>query len=828
MQNLVIVESPAKSKTIQGYLGKDFVVKSSMGHIRTLADKEFEGEITKKYTPTYEVLPEKKKVVLELKKDVKNAQTVWLATDEDREGEAIAWHLFDELKLKEANTRRIVFHEITKDAIQKAVASPRNIDLNLVDAQQARSVLDKIVGFELSPVLWRKVKNGLSAGRVQSVTVRLVVEKERDIQAFKPTSYYKIVAVFTDGNKSFRAELKRNFATKEETLDFLELCKKATFKITKVETNQGKRTPAPPFTTSTLQQEASRKLGFSVSQTMRVAQTLYEAGKITYMRTDSVNLSDLALATTKAEVISIAGNKYHKLRKYTTKIKGAQEAHEAIRPTYMNTSEIDGTTQEKRLYSLIWKRTIASQMADALIEKTNVEIAVSSSKEVFVATGEVIKFDGFLKVYMESRDDDQDDTSEQGENLLPSLKTGQSLDRQDLTATQTYTRPPFRYSEASLVKKLEELGIGRPSTYAPTISTIQNRGYVEKKDIPVEKQETTIITLKKDSIKEEIKASKTTFDKGKLVPTDIGMVVNDFLIENFPQILDYGFTANIEGDFDNIAEGKMNWRDELISFYEKFHPEVDKAVKKAGKTTGERFLGNDPKTGRPVFVRIGRFGTLAQIGDSKDEEKPVFAAMQKGQSLETITLEEALELFKLPLHLGSYQGKELIVATGRFGAYLKFGDTNISLPKGENPLEMTFEKAVELVEKPRLPITVGKHENEDVIVAAGRFGAYIKFGAINVSIPRGENPFEITLERAVELIKNKTEGKTATNTEIKVFENEDIRVLNGRYGAYISHAKKNYKIPKDLVPEQITLEQAKEIVSGEPAAKRKSFKKSTK
>lgn len=828
MQNLVIVESPAKSKTIQGYLGKDFVVKSSMGHIRTLADKEFEGEITKKYIPTYEVLPEKKKVVSELKKDVKNAQTVWLATDEDREGEAIAWHLFDELKLKEANTRRIVFHEITKDAIQKAVASPRNIDLNLVDAQQARSVLDKIVGFELSPVLWRKVKNGLSAGRVQSVTVRLVVEKERDIQAFKATSYYKVVAVFTDGNKSFRAELKRNFATKEETLAFLELCKKATFKITKVETNQGKRTPAPPFTTSTLQQEASRKLGFSVSQTMRVAQTLYEAGKITYMRTDSVNLSDLALATAKTEILANAGEKYHKMRRYATKSKGAQEAHEAIRPTYMNVSEIDGTAQEKRLYNLIWKRTIASQMADALIEKTNVEIAVSSSKDMFVATGEVIKFDGFLKVYMESRDDEQDDTTEQGENLLPSLKIGQSLDRQDITATQTYTRPPFRYSEASLVKKLEELGIGRPSTYAPTISTIQNRGYVEKKDIPVEKQETNIITLKKESIKEETKASKTTADKGKLVPTDIGMVVNDFLIENFPRILDYGFTADIEGNFDDIAEGKMNWRDELINFYEKFHPEVDKAVKKAGKTTGERFLGNDPKTGRPVFVRIGRFGTLAQIGDGKDDEKPVFAAMQKGQSLETITLEEALELFKLPLHLGLHQGKELVVTTGRFGAYLKFGDTNISLPKGENPLEMTFEKAVELVEKPRLPITVGKHENEDVIVAAGRFGAYIKFGTTNVSIPKGENPFEITLERAVELIKNKTEGKTASNTEIKAFENEDIRVLNGRYGAYISHAKKNYKIPQDIVPEQITLEQAKEIVSGEPAAKRKSFKKSTK
>lgn len=824
MQNLVIVESPAKSKTIQGYLGKDFVVKSSMGHIRTLADKEFVGEITDKYKPTYEVLPEKKKVVADLKKDVKSAQTVWLATDEDREGEAIAWHLFEELKLKKDTTRRIVFHEITKDAIKKAIETPRSIDYNLVDAQQARSVLDKIVGFELSPVLWRKVKSGLSAGRVQSVTVRLVVEKEREIQAFEATSYYKVVAIFTDGDKTFRAELKRHFATKEETVRFLELCKNADFRITKVDKADGKRTPAPPFTTSTLQQEAARKLGFSVSQTMRVAQTLYEAGKITYMRTDSVNLSGLALSTAKAEVIAMAGEKYHKQRRYTTKTKGAQEAHEAIRPTYINVHQIDGTTQEQRLYNLIWKRTIASQMADAVIEKTNVEIEVSSSPEIFVAVGEVINFDGFLKVYMESRDDEQDDSAEGAENLLPKFSVGQQVTRNEITATQTYTRPPFRYSEASLVKKLEELGIGRPSTYAPTISTIQNRGYVERKDISVEKQETNIITLKKESIKESVKDSKKTIDKGKLVPTDIGFVVNDFLTENFPRILDYGFTANIEEDFDNIAEGKLRWLDEIVDFYKNFHPEVDKAVQKAGKTTGERFLGNDPRSGRPVYVRIGRFGTMAQIGDAKDDEKPIFASMQRGQHLETITLEEALELFKLPLNLGSYEGKDVIVASGRFGAYLKFGDTNISLPKGENPLDMTYDKAVELIRQPRLPITLGSYEGEDVIVAAGRFGAYIKFGTINASIPKGENPLEIKLERAIELIRNKKEGKASSNTAIKVFEGEDIRILNGRYGAYISHAKKNYKIPKDIIPADITLEQAKEIVAGKPSERRRKSK----
>ena len=827
MQNLVIVESPAKSKIIQSYLGKDFVVKSSMGHIRTLADKEFEGEITKHYSPKYEILPEKKKVVAELKKDAKEAKTVWLATDEDREGEAIAWHLFDELKLKDNSTQRIVFHEITKEAIKKAVENPRKIDVNLVDAQQARSVLDKIVGFELSPVLWRKVKTGLSAGRVQSVTVRLVIEKEREIQAFDSTSYYKVSAIFTDGNRSFKAELKKHFAQKSEAIAFLELCRTADFKISKVETSQGKRTPAPPFTTSTLQQEASRKLGFSVSQTMRVAQSLYEAGKITYMRTDSVNLSDLALAAAKKEILAHAGDKYHKLRKYATKSKGAQEAHEAIRPTYMNNSDIEGTAQEKRLYNLIWKRTIASQMSDALIEKTNVEISLSNSEEIFVAIGEVIKFDGFLKVYMESHDDEQDDIADgEDENLLPNLKIGQAVSRQDITATQTYTRPPFRYSEASLVKKLEELGIGRPSTYAPTISTIQNRGYVEKKDVAVSRQEINIVTLKKEVIKEETKASKTATDKGKLIPTDIGFVVNDFLTENFPRILDYGFTANMEEDFDHIAAGKLNWLDEIIDFYKKFHPEVDKAIKKTGKTTGERLLGTDPKTGRPVSVRIGRFGSMVQIGDTKDEEKPLFASLQSGQSLETITLKEALELFKLPMNLGTYEGKELIVATGRYGAYLKFGDTNISLPKGENPLAMTLEHAIELIRKPRLPINVGKYEGEDIIIAAGRFGAYIKCGSVNASIPRGEDPFGIATDRAIELIKSKKEGKAATaNTAIKTFEAEGIRVLNGRYGAYISYEKKNYKIPKDIVPQDITLEQAKEIVSGEPAAKRRNFKK---
>lgn len=823
MQNLVIVESPAKSKTIQGYLGKDFVVKSSMGHIRTLADKEFEGEINKKYKPTYEVLPEKKKVVSELKKEAKAAETVWLATDEDREGEAIAWHLYDELKLKEASTRRIVFHEITKDAIQNAVKNPRKIDKNLVDAQQARSVLDKIVGFELSPVLWRKVKSGLSAGRVQSVTVRLVVEREREIQEFKSTEYYKVTAMFElDGNQ-FKAELKNNFKTKEETLKFLEACKGATFRIESVETTKGKRTPAPPFTTSTLQQEASRKLGFSVSQTMRVAQSLYEAGKITYMRTDSVNLSDLALASIKKEIVENLGENYYKFRRYTTKSKGAQEAHEAIRPTYAKDKEIDGTAQEKRLYNLIWKRAVASQMAEAQTEKTTVEISISGSKEMFVAVGEVIKFDGFLRLYMESRDDE--DGNSEVEGVLPNLKAKQEVAPTEISAQQSYTRPPFRYSEASLVKKLEELGIGRPSTYAPTISTIQNRGYVEKRDVEVEKQEQITLTLVKDKIKETLKKSKLATEKAKLVPADIGFVVNDFLVENFPKIMDYGFTANIENDFDAIAEGEMDWVDKIINFYENFNPNVKSVLEATSRATGERLLGNDPKTGKPVIVRIARFGSVAQIGEASDDEKPIFAPIPKDKSLETITLEEALELFKLPMNLGEYEGQSVVVATGRFGPYLKFGTTNISLPKGEEPLQMTMEKAIELIKRPRLPISLGKEGEEEVIVASGRFGAYVKFGSINASIPRGEDPFQITKERALELVKAKSEGKTSSKEVLKEFSEQGIQVLNGRYGAYISYQKKNYKIPKEITPAEMTLEQAQKIVAGEPTQKRKGTRR---
>ncbi len=822
MRNLVIVESPAKSKTIQGYLGEDFVVKSCMGHIRTLADKEFSTEMGDSYVPSYEVMPDKRNVVSELKKDVKKADIVWLATDEDREGEAIAWHLADELKLNEANTHRIVFNEITKDAIVKAVENPRQIDANLVDAQQARSVLDKIVGFELSPILWRKIKGGLSAGRVQSVTVRLVVEKEREIQQFKVKSSYRVVAVFDDGKNKFRAELKKHFAKKEDAVAFLEHCKDAVFTIENINKTDGKRSPAAPFTTSTLQQEASRKLGFSVSQTMRVAQSLYEAGRITYMRTDSVNLSALSIATTRDEVINIAGEKYHKLRRYATKSKGAQEAHEAIRPTYINNHTINGTAQEKRLYELIWKRTIASQMADALLEKTTIDISISGSKELFVATGEVIKFDGFLKVYMESKDD-EDEGRDNADNLLPNLTPKQVVNYSQIEATQTYTNPPYRYSEASLVKKLEELGIGRPSTYAPTISTIQNRGYVEKKDIPTEKQDSIIFTLKKGNLKETKKVGKTTASKGKLSPTDIGVVVNDFLVENFPQILEYGFTASIEENFDSIADGKYNWLEEIIKFYDKFHPEVDKVAADDSKANRGRLLGTDPKTNRPVYVRIGKFGTMVQIGESNEESKPLFASLMEGQTLETLTLEEALELFKLPMNLGKYEGEDIIVSAGRYGAYIKYGAKNISLPKGDNPLEYTFDRAVEFIKKPHLPKTLGKHQDEDVIVSSGRYGAYIKFGSTNVSLPRGEDPFEITLPRAVELISKKKSGKSVP--EIKVFEKEEIKVLNGRYGAYISYNKKNYKIPKNIEPELITVEQAKEIVSGEPAAKRKSFKK---
>ncbi|MDR2684641.1 MAG: type I DNA topoisomerase [Prevotellaceae bacterium] len=824
--NLVIVESPAKAKTIQKFLGKNYVVQSSYGHIRDLIDKSFENELTKKYRPTYVVMPDKENIVQGLKKNAETAETVWLATDEDREGEAIAWHLADELKLKPEKTRRIAFHEITKTAIEKAIETPRSINMNLVDSQQARRVLDKVVGFELSPILWKKIKGNLSAGRVQSVTVRLVVEREREIQNFTSVSSYRVAAQFiTKDGKTFKAELIKNLPEKEEALKFLEICKSAEFKIENIAKTDGRRTPAAPFTTSTLQQEAARKLGFSVSQTMRVAQMLYEAGKITYMRTDSVNLSDMALNTAKTEIISQSGEKYYKHRQYKTKTKGAQEAHEAIRPTFLNQKEISGSAQEQRLYELIWKRTIASQMADALLEKTNITISLSNSKEQFIASGEVIKFDGFLKVYMEGKDDEND---EEKESLLPFLEAGQTVYREEITATQTFTKHPFRYSEASLVKKLEELGIGRPSTYATTISTIQQRGYVEKKDVAEQKQQTNIIKLKKDVIEDMIKASKEIADKGKLVPADIGFVVNDFLIENFPTILDYNFTANIEQEFDEIAEGKMAWLDEILAFYERFHPVVEKVKNnRADKKVGERLLGTDPKTKKPVYVKIGRFGAMVQMGDINTEsgEKPVFASLQSGQSIETLTLNEALELFKLPVNLGKYEGEDVIVAVGRFGAYLKFGTTNISLPKGQNPLEITLESAIELIKMPKLPKNIGKFEGEELVVAVGRFGPYIKFGSTFVSVPKSENPLEITLQRASEIIAAKRNADKSK--EIKIFEQDGIKILNGRFGAYITSAGKNYKLSKGTDAQTLTLEQCKEIIASQPdkPAAKKRFRK---
>jgi len=820
-KNLVIVESPAKAKTIQKFLGAEYAVTSSMGHIRDLVDKEFEAELSLKYKPKYEVMPDKAKIVAELKKSAKTSEIVWLATDEDREGEAIAWHLADELKLKPEKTRRIAFHEITKNAIQKAVETPREIDMNLVDAQQARRVLDKIVGFELSPILWKKIKPSLSAGRVQSVTVRLVVEREREINNFKSVNSYKVTAIFSmeENGKiiNFKADLKNNLPTKEAAKEFLEKCKNSTFKVENVETTEGKRSPAAPFTTSTLQQEASRKHGFPVALTMRIAQALYESGKITYMRTDSVNLSDLALNTAKQEIVALAGEKYHKRRQYQTKSKGAQEAHEAIRPTFLNQKEIAGTAQEKKLYELIWKRTLASQMADALIEKTTATISVSNSSEIFVATGEIIRFDGFLKVYVENTDNENQE--ENTENILPKLSKNQILTYEEITAQEKFSQHPPRYNEASLVRKLEELGIGRPSTYAPTISTIQNRGYVEKRDIPVLVPETHALTLKKDVIKESVKAVKQSAEKSKLAPTDTGIVVNDFLIENFPEILNYNFTADVEQEFDDIAEGKIAWLENILSFYKKFHPEVTKASNSTGKKVGERTLGIDKKSGKPVFVKIGRYGPVVQIGETSQDEKPQFASLQAGQSIETITLEEALELFKLPMNIGKYENEDVIVAVGRFGPYLKFGSTNISIPKGENPLEVTMERAIELIKMPKLPVNLGKYENEEIVVAAGRFGPYIKFGSVFVSVPKGENPLLITLERAVELIKAKDDADK--NKTIMTFDSDDIKVLNGRFGAYIAHDGANYKIPKTIDAQTLTLEKCKEIIASQPDAKTK-------
>ncbi len=770
IENLVIVESPAKAKTIEKFLGKDFQVKSSFGHIRDLAKKNLGIEIKKNYEPQYIVPDDKKAVVKELKKIAKEAKLVWLASDEDREGEAIAWHLMKVLDLDPQKVKRIVFHEITKEAIQTAIKNPRAIDENLVNAQQARRVLDRLVGFELSPVLWKKVKPSLSAGRVQSVAVKLLVEREREILNFKSESYYKISGFFkTIKNQELKAELSERIKSSDKTKELLEKCKDATFNIINVVKKPGKKSPAAPFTTSTLQQEASRKLGFSVAQTMAIAQKLYESGKITYMRTDSVNLSSMAIGTAKTVILSEYGEKYLKTRNFKTKSKGAQEAHEAIRPTFLDKQTVSGTDREKKLYELIWKRTIASQMSEAQLERTTITIDISNDEHNFIATGEVLKFDGFLKVYFESTDDENEPArlstdkagpagDQETKGLLPAVSKGENLDYNSIMAVERFTYSPPRYTEASLVKKLEELGIGRPSTYAPTISTIQNRGYVVKEDRPGRERHYISYVLENNQIKESKKKEITGTEKNKLFPNDIGMVVNDFLTDNFEDILNYNFTASVEEEFDDIANGKLSWSKMIDKFYKPFHKDVEDTLENSTRSVGERILGEDPVTGKPVTAKIGPYGPMVQIGTKEDEEKPKFASLQRGQLLETITLEEALELFKLPRELGLYEEKKVVVAIGRFGPYVR-------------------------------------HDS--------------KF----VSLKKEDNPYKIDLERAIELIEEKRE-KDRSKT-IKIFEEDtELQILNGRWGPYISYKKKNFRIPKGTNAEDLSLKQCMEIIEG--------------
>lgn len=779
-KNLVIVESPAKAKTIEKFLGKEYKVMSSYGHIRDLHKKDFSIDFDHDYAPIYEIPSEKKELVKELKKAANDADMVWLASDEDREGEAIAWHLYEVLGLTPEKTRRIVFHEITKPAILHAIANPRGIDYNLVDAQQARRVLDRIVGFELSPVLWKKIKPALSAGRVQSVAVRLIVEREKEIKAFTSEQYYRITAQMHSANAAsalFNAELNCRMKDAKAAEKLLTDCKNAEYVVGDSVVKPLKKSPAPPFTTSTLQQEAARKLGFTVSQTMMVAQKLYESGFITYMRTDSMNLSSLAINSISEEIKNEIGAEYLKVRKYHTNSKGAQEAHEAIRPTYISKHEISGTAQEKKLYDLIWKRTIASQMADAQIEKTTVDILISGRNEKFVATGEVVKFDGFLKVYMETRDDDN--SAGEGNNvadeqvLLPKMNSGDKIIADCVTAMQRFTQQPPRYTEASLVKKLEELGIGRPSTYAPTISTIQNRDYVEKGEKKGSERKYEVMELKNGKISKKEKTEVTGADKGKLVPTDIGMVVNDFLQEYFPAIMDYNFTAKIEEEFDEIADGEMKWNDGIDKFYRQFHPSVEKVSKLRLKhKVGERMLGTDPKTGKPVSVKIGRFGPLVQLGSTDGDDKPHFAPLQKNQSVGTITLEEALKLFELPRALGDFEDEEVSVGVGRFGPYVKHAGKYVSIPKEMSPQDITLEEAVKLIEE-----------------------------------------------------KRSTEAKKVL---ISFPEDPEMEVLNGRYGVYISYKKQNYKIPKGTDTSSLTYEDCRAIVADEANASKKKARRTAK
>lgn len=791
-KNLVIVESPAKAKTIQKYLGKDFEVKSSFGHIRDLPKKGM-GIDLKTFTPDYEVSADKKKLVTELKAAVKKAEIVWLASDEDREGEAIAWHLAQELKLKEENTKRIVFHEITKNAILKAIENPRKIDQNLVNAQQARRVLDRIVGFEMSPVLWKKVKIGLSAGRVQSVAVRLVVEREQEIRNFKPTSTYKVEGTFLNAEKQeIAAKLKKDFAQEKEAEAFLEKSQNTEFKVLNVEKKPGTRSASAPFTTSTLQQEASNRLGYNVTSTMRIAQRLYEEGYITYMRTDSVNLSQDAISAAKDFIEKEFGAEYSSPRNYTTKSASAQEAHEAIRPTDFGVKTI-GDAQLNKLYQLIYKRTLASQMANAKIEKTVIEIGNSALPSHFEAQGEVIVFDGFLKVYGISKTEEDDE--ENNEKLLPKVKVGEVLHFKKITATEKFTKPAVRYTEAALVRKLEELGIGRPSTYAPTIQTIQNREYVDKREILPHEREIVKLSLGKSGLKKEVLTEKFGGDKNKFVPTDIGEVVNEFLISNFNEILDYGFTAKVEQDFDDIANGSEKWKETLKHFYDNFHPKIEDVEEHADRATGERLLGVDPKSGKNVYARMGRYGAMIQIGENDDEEKPTYASLLPTQNINTISFEEALELFKIPFDLNEFQGKPVSVGVGRFGPYVKWGDAFISIGRGTDPFSVTQEVAENFIkEKIEADAPIATYKGEPVTKGTGRFGPFVKYKDLYVNVPKKYDFDNLTQGDIEELISAKLEKEA--NRYIQQWEKEKISIENGRWGPFIKFGKGMFKIPK--------------------------------
>ena len=820
-KNLVIVESPAKAKTIEKFLGADYQVESSYGHIADLPSKEIGVDVENGFQPKYEVSADKKALVTKLRGLAKNAEMVWLASDEDREGEAISWHLSEELKLDKNKTKRIVFHEITKNAILKAIENPREIDYNLVNAQQARRVLDRLVGYELSPVLWRKIKGGLSAGRVQSVSVRLIVEREREIQNFKAVASYSVVAEFTnEAGRAFKAKLPKNFNTKKEAEDFLNKNIGSNYKVGDLETKPTKKSPTGPFTTSTLQQEAARKLYLPVGITMQLAQRLYEAGLITYMRTDSVNLSKDAMEAAQAEIIKSYGKEFSRPRTFVNKSKGAQEAHEAIRPTDMSRHTVNIDRDQARLYDLIWKRTLASQMSDAELERTNVKIEANNHSEVFTASGEVIKFEGFLKVYLEGNDEDD----EEQEGMLPAMKVNEKLVNNYITATERYSRPAARYTEASLVKKLEELGIGRPSTYAPTISTIINRNYVEKGNLEGQERNYTQLTLQSNKVAEKLLKENTGSDKGKLVPTDIGTIVTDFLVKNFENILDYNFTAKVEQDFDEIAEGNINWTKMMQEFYDKFHPNVKDVEANADRESGERILGKHPESGKTVLVRLGKFGAMAQIGDSEDEEKK-FASLRAEQNIGTITLQEALDLFLLPKALGTYQGEDVEVSLGRFGPFIRFGKVFVSLPKGEEPLDVTLERAKELIdEKAQADAPIAVYKGEGVQKGTGRFGPFIKWDGIFINVSKKYNFDNLSQSDIEELIEDKLQKNI--DKVIHDWKEEGILVQKARWGrSEITKGKIKIELSKDIDASKLTLAEVQEMIAKKTPAKKAPAKK---